>query len=291
MWQNVNGVYNFINDFNFDYKEQKILNITLLISYIQDIYEIGMSDVSYWNGTKADFLKLREQGEALQKAEKANDFVRIFDILISSLWGAIRYVAEALLDKDATVLRTYFWDINKEALKENYPMILEDIKAIKIEKEQQYYRPYGIRGRVVYKVEKNAECDLYSGYNPIGLGMQRAEIINLRKYRKIYIWGDNAGFEIDGIVQPTEGKIDIEVYITDLMEFKSVLLNTPRRGVLLHPNIKFKFNMDLKALIESFDLQRANESYIYVWDNNSEDLNILRQFISNNSINSNIGAI
>ena len=291
VWKMINNVLNYINDFNSGFKEQSMLDMDLLISYIQNMYEIGMTDAAYWQDTEVDFPIIRECVERVHKAGISDDYTEIYDIVNYDLSRRIRCVADVIFDKDIVELQTYFWNINKNALKMRYPETLEDIEKIPMEREQQCFRSYGIRGRVVYRTEKENECDLYSGYNPIGLSRRMMEMINVRKYKKIYIWGSNTGFEANGIVQPAEGKIEVTIYIDNLAEFKQVLLNTSRTGVLLYPDIKYRFHMGLRDLIENFDLQKKDDSYIYVCVSGGEDVSILRQFICNNLINSNIEVI
>ncbi len=287
MWQNIDGVFNQINLFNLRYAKQQIIYTDALTEHIKKLYESGMSDTLYWRHTNVNFPLFCKLAENIQEKEREKDFVSVYDIVNFELWKEIKYVAGVFFDRNIEELTAYFWNINSETLKQDYPMIVQHMENIQIEDVNESSRSYGIRGRVVYRKKTDIEYDLYSGYNPVELGIRTEEIFDLKKYSKIYMWGYNGGFELNGIYI-TECVADIEVYVTDLKEFKLILSNTLRMGVILPANIEYRFNVELKEFIENFNLCDKENSFIYVCEDYGDNL-MLRQFIEDNHINSNIG--
>ena len=290
MFWNVKKAFDYINSVDLFYKMGYVTDISLLISYIKDIGDLGETDIHYWKNSNVRLVEIRRLEDELRNAGLANDFVSIYDIVNFELKRKLINISEVLFQVNGTELKKYFWNINQEALKIRYPNILVAMENIQLEEENKYSRPYGIRGKVVYKKNKDVEYDLYSGFNPIGLGIKMVEMIDINPYQNIYVWGCNGGYEINGLsIVSNEQKVGIEVYVTDLREFKEILSNTPRRGILLQSNIEYKFDIGLKEFLERVDLQKREETYIYVCESCKENLTILKKFVHDNFLNSNIG--
>lgn len=290
MFWNVKRAFDYVNGVDLLYKLGQMTNNHLYTSCIKEVCDLGETDLCYWKKKHVNFSELRRLEGELVKAELAKDFVSIYDIMNFEVQRYLIDISDVLFQVNGTELREHFWKINQEALRIRYPNILEEMETIQLEEDSYYTRPYGTRGKVVCKRYKDFKFDLYSGYNPTRLAIQMLEKENIKAYRNLHVWGCNGGYEINGFAVISDGLgIKIKVYVTDLGEFKKILSNTPRRGVMLHSNIEYEFHVGLKEFIEKFDLQKKEDNYIYVCESGGEDLTVLKHFIHNNFLNSNIG--
>lgn len=288
MYCAVDRIRNYIWFFNQQYRRQNKIDVSYVIADIQEVRRIGEEDILYWEKTEVDFQMLYHQEDKLKKAVQAKDFVFVYDQLNYELRNMTQIIFDVLFAKSSIELGQYFWSENRNALKIRYPEVLKQLEMIDDKKES--IRSYGTRGKVVYRTEENREYDLYSAYNPIESGLLMAEGIDLCKYNKLYVWGFNGGFEIDGISYSLDGnRMDFEVFITDLSEFRQILLSTPRKCLLLNPDVKWHFNAGIMEFVNGIDLQKKESSYIYSAKSQGNDVNLLKEFICKYSLNSNIG--
>lgn len=288
MYNATDQIRRIIYMYNFGYMMQKnIIDANILMPSIQEMCRIGMQDMAYWENAEIDFVKAYKQMENVLKAEKRKDVVGIYDRLNYEIWGIVRQVLEVLFHKDSNILSNYFWEENREALKIRFPEILKQIGAMPKNDFCKNVRDYGLRGKVVYREYLDSEIDLYSAYGANGFNMMKN--IDYRKYNKIYVWGCNGGAEINEIVlMSEEAGLLSEIYVTDLYEFKQILSNTCRKGVLLDSRIEWKFSAEVNDLVKSFDMLKKEISYIYVC-NSAKNRQIVNDFIYTHSLNSNIG--
>ncbi len=260
---------------------------------VKQICKIGMSDVSYWKNTKVDFQKINEYCHIIELKLAEGDVICVYDMVNYELWNAVRDILEVLFTRSADELKKAFWEENQEGLKRRYPEISERIEGSCESRKDIGIRSYGLRGKVVYRKEKTMEYDLFSTYNPYEFAMCAIIATEVLKYDNIYIWGSSSGFEIDGILFACEFDFkNIEIFITDLDEFKHVLQNTRRKGDILRQNIEWKFDATIDMLINSINLREKNNSYIYVNtfcdESDIKETAKLREFINENSVRSNL---
>ena len=285
MWKKLNRLYDCMNTINYSYiMQQTMFHVPFLLKYIEEVYETVMTDDPHWQYVKGSICEMKALEEDICKAEEVKDFVSVYDIINSKLWKEVEKALEILLLENIDELKEYFWHSNIEFLKVRYPMISQYIGDVRPEDDMDSCRSYGIRGRVICRVER----DLYSGYNPIEMGIKMAESMNLNRYCKIYMWGYNGGFELNGI--EVIGRTDVEVYITDLAELKQILLNTTRGGVIEPSHIQYKFDISVKEFMKKIDLGNKEEMFIYICEPENNSVAELKQFIVDNSIHSNIRA-
>ncbi len=282
----------YIYLFNEHYMRQRAemtMNGSLLSSYVKRLCDMGMSDAAYWDNVGIDFRTMYGQVEELERAETQKDFVYIYDKTNYEIWEIVKNICEVLFGQYADTLKSYIWENNQEALKIRFPEVWKQLKAIPEKESCQCVRSYGLRGKVVYRKNAGEEFDLYSGYNLAGLKIIRA--IDYERYNKICVWGCNGGFESREMALLLEfANLDIEIYVTDLNEFKQVLLNTRRKGVLLDDLIHWKFNFREEDFINSFDMDKRDKTYIYVCKCGGNSA-MLKEFIHKNSLNSNVGEL
>lgn len=280
----------YIGLFNEHYMRQTaVMNDTLLSSYVKRLCDIGMSDAVYWDNSGIDFRTMYGQVKEIERAETQKDFVYIYDKINYELWEMVKNICEILFGQYADTLKSYIWEINQEALKIRFPEIWKQLEAITEKELCKCVRSYGLRGKVVYRENAGEEFDLYSGYNSDGLKIIRA--IDYERYSKICVWGCNGGFEASEMVRLLEfADLEIEIYVTDLNEFKQVLLNTRRKRMLLNDLIHWKFNFREEDFISSFDMDKRDKAYIYVCKCGKNSA-MLKEFIHKNSLNSNVGEL
>lgn len=262
----------------------------LLIPNIKKMYDIGVTDSSYWTDTDVDFKMLYTIKTDLERTIEEKDFVALYDLLNLKIWKIIQSIFNVLNSKSNRELKDFFWKENKGALKIRYPELLKQIEMIDEREADRFIRSYGTRGRVLYRSNENWEYDLYSAYSPIELGMQLIRTIDFEKCHKLYMWGVNGGFEVSGIkTKFVNSKVNIEIYIYDLIEFKRVLTNTLRRDLLLDSGVSWKYAIGVKDLLDNIDLEQRDRVYIYMTDFCREESVKLEKFIREHSINSNRG--
>lgn len=290
MYRAVDQMRDYIWIFNLNYGKQNLKIYACMLPFVNEICEIGLSDTLYWKNTEVDFRVVYDQIDNMKKAVEDEDIVYIYDKLNFEIRWFIKSIFEVLFKKSAKELRSLFWSENREALQKRYPEILKKIEEFNNEENESCIRDYGLRGNVIFRKNSNVEYDLYSTYSPGEVGVYTMINSDLKKYNKIYIWGFNGGYEISGGLFCFEDKrVEVEIYVTNLIEFKHILLNVPRKGMLLNPDVKWKFNICIEDFLKNIDLQKKQESYIYVTEYVDDGLTILKKFIYKYSLNSNIG--
>lgn len=288
MYNTTHKIRQIIHLFNEKYWLQNAgVDTELLLIHIQAMCRIRAENPAYWEGVELDFQRAYALMEEIQSAVESEDFVQVYDIFNFELWQIVRRILEVLFSKNAELLRDYFVKENRAALQERFPEMLKQIDRLDEKSPCEYVRPYGLRGRVIYRKEGNMELDLYSAYNMSGL--KRLKGVDYGKYSRIYLWGCNGGTEINEITATSHFEhMELEVFVTDLYELKRILSNTYRRGMLLNPRINWNFNVREEDLIKGFDMQKKEVSYIYVCDS-AKELSLLKEFICTNTLSSNIG--
>lgn len=278
--------------FNIKYQRQEISIPHEAVSLLRDIYQIGISDKDYWNNTGVKLEIIDELAGELEKAILESNWVYVYDKLNSDITYFLKIVFEVLFKKNAVLLETWFWEENRAALRERYPAIEKQLEkmADDYEKDKQFVRSYGLRGRVVYRKNERVEYDLYSSYDPAMVGAQIEQKLGLENYERLYVWGFNGGYEYTNqYVMQMHRKIPMEIYVANLTEFKRILQHTYRKGFILSPVVEWKFNFTLKEFLNHIDLSKKDDSYIYVTEYSKEELPYIRDFINKNALNSNIG--
>ena len=280
----------YIWSFNLIYERQYNDKWKYLLPAMDELGAAGESDKAYWEDTKIDFCFWKNQVNDIEKALAMGDIVYIYDKLNFEIRWFIKCVLDVMFEKNFIDLQKWFWNENREAMKKRYPEVLEQIEKLDSKKNEQYIRDYGLRGKVIYRKHNNLEYDLYSGYSPVEVGNRIMRETEFKRYNYIYIWGFNGGYEIAGGDFCFERTKKFEVYITDLFEFKQIIFNTMRKGILLDPNINWIFNKGLRDFFNSINKLNREETYIYVTENCLEkELISIRKYVETNSINCNIG--
>lgn len=278
--------------FNIKYQRQEISIFHGAVSSLRDIYQIGISDKDYWNNTGVKLEIINELADELANAILESNWVYVYDKINVDITYLLKSIFEVLFTKNAVLLENWIWEENRAALKERYPAIEKQLEKIADddEKDKQFVRSYGLRGKVVCRKNKRMEYDLYSSYDPAMIGVQIEQKLGLENYEKLYVWGFNGGYEYTNeYVMQSGGKAPMEIYVTNLAEFKRILQHTYRKGCILSPNVEWKFNFTLKDFLNHIDLSEKDNSFIYVTEYSKEELPYIRNFINKNSLNSNIG--
>ncbi len=283
---------NYICEFNQCYEMQGIgWDASYLLLHLDKIYTIGISDIAYWEDTNVDFRIIRELMVDLEPAFGANDLVYLYDKLNYEIWKEIRKILEVLFKKNDIELKSFFWSENEKALKMRYPQVLEKFELLDEVGQGGYVRQYGLRGKVVYRKTINGEYDLFSGYAPFAMGRKVRDNFNLDKYNRLYIWEFDGAFEIDEIMHAADDEgldTKIVIAVTDINEFRHILLNTKRNSMILHPNVEFVFDIRILEFLKKIDLNRRDNVYVLYIGRNEKEIQILEDFMKENCINSNI---
>lgn len=228
--------------------------------------------------------------DAVDKVAKVKDYTAAYDILNGTILPNIIKLLSLIFQKYWDEMSKYFWGNNKAALEERYPGVAEKIEQLS-EDEKIGVREYGSRGKVVYQRNGEVEYDLYSAYHPIDVGKRMTEMFLAEKYCKIYMWGCNGGYEVNGFVENlSDRSASIEIYIKDLWELACVLRNTKRKTVILHSKIHWHFEIGVEEFLREFLADKEREkNYLYVSRFCDEDRKTINEFVVNHSINSNVG--
>lgn len=291
MYGAVEQMRNYIWIFNLNYGRQKWDIYRSLVPFAKEIWEAGISDLSYWKNTEVDPQKLYDLADGMEKAVESKDIVFLYDLLNYEIRHCITDIFTVLFEKDSEVLERWFWDENRKALKERYPEILDRIDNGSDGKDGQNVREYGLRGRVVFRKDGDAEADLYTAYNPGEIGIWMAQDRGFSKYGRIYVWGFDGAYELSGgRFYFDDGKTELELFVTDLTEFRQILMHTMRKGFLLNPDVNWNFDCSIGDFIKSIDLKKKEVSYIYITEYSEKDMEKLKEFIDVNGLDSNIGA-
>lgn len=290
MYRAVEQMRDYIWIFNLNYGRQDLYIYACILPFVNEICDIGLSDTLYWENSGIDFKVLYNQMDDIKRAVDDMDIVYIYDKINCEIRWFVKAVFEVLFEKSANELRCLFWSENKEALQQRYPEILKKIEEFDNEGNKLCIRDYGLRGNVIYRKKNNIEYDLYTAYSPGEVGAYTMLNSELKRYNKIYMWGFNGGYEVSGgCFVSRDKKIELEIYVTDLIEFKHILLNIPRKGMLLNPDVKWEFNICIEDFLKNIDLQKKKESFIYVTECVDDSLIALEKFIRKHSLNSNLG--
>ena len=59
--------------------------------------------------------------------------------------------------------------------------------------------------------------------------------------------------------------IEISIYVTSLSEFRRFLFNMPAAGFLVHPEVDWKINCEVKEFISNYSVEKNKNSYIHVY--------------------------
>lgn len=274
--------------FNMSYQKQEI-GITIdSISPLRDIYQIVVSDIDYWNDTGVVLETIDALTGKLESAILQSDWVYVYDKLNYEVAYLLRAVLKTLFDKSAPVLKNWIWEENKIALRERYPDIYKQLMEVDCNEEKRFVRSYGLRGSVVYRKNEQIEYDLYSSYDPEAFGALVGQELGLEKFKKWYILGFHGAYDCSGVYWRMR-KVNIEIYVVNIAEFKLILQNTLRKGFLLNPDVEWRFHLKLQDFFNNIDLSAKDDSYIYVTEYAKEELPYIREFIKKNALNSNIG--
>lgn len=277
--------------FNINYQRQEISISAEAVSLLRDIYQAGMSDKDYWNNTGINLEIINELTGELERAILESNWVYVYDKLNVDIAFLLKTIFEVLFTRSAVLLENWIWEENRVALRERYPIIEKQLEkmADDYEKDKQFVRSYGLRGKVVCRQKERMEYDLYSSYDPAMVGVQIEQKLGLEKYEKLYVWGFNGGYECTNqYVMQMHRKTPMEIYVVNLTEFKRILQHTYRKGFILSPVVEWKFNFTLQDFFNHIDLSEKDDSYIYVTEYSKEELPYIREFINRNSLNSNI---
>lgn len=287
VYRAVEQIRNFIWFYNKKYFRKDIEGSEQkLISYLQSFYEIVINDYQYWKKMGVDLNVLSEIIKKLEAAVKFKDFVFIYDCLNIDIGRMIFEILNILFYNKKEELCKWFWKENSEALKQRYLSILKQLETI-VQNDSVYVRDYGIRGRVVYREDNGREYDLYGAYNPVETGLQMVQKLYLENYDYIYIWKFSGGFEVKSILDIKE-KIKIDIYVPDLYEFKVIMKNTLRKGILLDQRLNWVFEQNLRNFLHSIDLRKRDKIFIYVSGCSNEEYATLNKFIIKNDLDSNL---
>lgn len=227
--------------------------------------------------------------DAVDYAAKSRDYTTVYDILNGAILPNIIKLLCQIFQQYKDEISKHFWSENKAALEERYPEVKEKIEHLS-EDERIGVREYGSRGKVVYKKNGEMEYDLYSAYHPIDAGERMTEMIFAVRYCKIYMWGCNGGFEVNGFIHDFSCEnVVVEIYVKDLCEFACILRNTKRKGAILNSKIHWHFETGLKEFLRDFLTDKEKEmNYLYVSGFCDEDRRTIKEFVVNHSINSNV---
>lgn len=263
----IEEVRNNIYRFNIEYRRTEIeTDLSNLLSSIQKICEKKCADIPERYNLNETSNILQNNMNIMKRAVYARDYVSIYDIVNGDIIKSITALSKNLFEKKAEELCDYFWKKNRDALNERYPKILDLLEEIKEGDNGIYVRPYGQKGRVVYRQSANEEVDVFSEYQPFETEYNLSEIYGgFEDCSRIYLWGCNGGFEIDYILHKCnrEGQI-IRIYVTDLSEFKFIMKNMPRAMNLRRPEIIWNFNVELSDFFRDVLLEEKDETYLYV---------------------------
>ncbi len=279
----------YICGFNWNYQRQIVEMDQRSVYYLQQLYEAGISDSEYWIGTGIEFNDLSLLIEKLSRALSEADRIYIYDMLNCNISFFLKEVFDVLFKKSGLELQHWFWKENCNALKKRYPNILEQLEITDSNSGELFVRPYGLRGKVFYRKNEQREYDLYSTYNPADVGVQMAQTINFEKYERIYIWGIDEWYKWAGhVFGQIHKSIEISIYVTSLSEFRRFLFNMPAAGFLVHPEVDWKINCEVKEFISNYSVEKNKNSYIYVSECLEDELKMLCEFIKENLLDSNI---
>ena len=100
MYIYANWIRDCICCFNvFYYTEPSRVNVDLLITHLELLYQTGTADISYWKDDKIDFEDLREMGNGIKRAVAEEDDSGLSDILNGRLKRQMDRITETLFKK------------------------------------------------------------------------------------------------------------------------------------------------------------------------------------------------
>lgn len=281
-----------IKTFNLMYKkcqEEAESELTPIIIQLCELCETGCRRAVGLKSGEQYFEAIQCGIHAVGEAAKEMDITTVYDILNARvLPGVIRLLVQ-VFQQYGDEIGEQFWENNRMALGVRYPEVAEKIERLP-QKEGIDVRPYGLRGRVIYSKKDDLEFDLYSAYDPFETGETMTGMFLTKQYDRIYVWGCNGGYEIDGLAHNLFDDVVVEVYIEDLWEFMCILKNTARNGVILQSNIHWHFEVGVQDFLQHVSAGTGKEKkYLYVSRFCDKDIELIAEFVINHWVDSNIG--
>lgn len=290
---NVMSIRSWIYCYNLEYRKYQMgveSELEEMLLSFREVFEGKYESVFCLQFGKQYFETIQCDIDAVDKVAKAKDYTAAYDILNGTILLNTIKLLSLIFQQYRDGISKIFWKDNKAALEERYPGVVEKIEQLSKD-ESIGVREYGSRGKVVYKKNDEMEYDLYSAYQPFDVGERMTEMLLTEDYYKIYMWGCNGGFELNGFMHEFwyENSI-IEIYINDLREFACILRNTKRKGAILNSRIHWHFGTGVKDFLRDFLTDKEREkNYLYVSRFCDEDRKTITEFVVNYSINSNVG--